>query len=180
MQITQGFGGAGAGGAVKVLGNGIVVHNGGQLSTVALNSVDPLRIVDPEGIGGPPLLRIETPGFPLGKLIGALGNVTTDQPIPIKGCTQYILRRIVFTHSNQTPVAMAGGVYPLVGKAGTPLVAASQTYTTLDGPMKFIEVTVTPVLLAAPFLYLSLTTANATALTLDVFAFGDAVVPLED
>lgn len=180
MNVTQGFGGSGAAGAVKVLGNGIMVHNGGQFSTIALNSVDPLRVVSPEGIDGSPLFRVESPGFPLGKLIGALGNVTTDQAIPIKGCTQYILRRIVFTHSNQTPVLMAGGVYPLVGKGGTALVAAAQTYTTLDGPMKFIEVTVTPVLLAAPFLYLSLTTANAAALTLDVYAFGDAVVPLED
>lgn len=180
MRINQGFGGGGSAGKASVIGNGIVVHNQGQLSTISLLSVDPLRIVDPDGIGGPPLLRMETPGFPLGKLIGANGAITTDQAIQIKGCTQYILRRIVFTHSNQTPVLMAGGVYPLIGKAGTPLVAAAQTYTTLDGPMKFIEVTVTPVLLSAPFLYLSLTTANAAALTFDVYAFGDAVVPLED
>lgn len=179
MLIGRGFGGA-AGGGVQITGNGIVVHNGGQLYGVPLVGIDPVRIDNPEAQAGPPVFRVEAANHPIGKLIGADGNSTADQVIPIRGTSTYVLRRIVFCRASATPAAaMAGGIYTLPAKGGRAVVSATQTFQTLADAWSMVDVAVQPVLMAAPFLYLSLTTANGAALTFDVFVYGDVVQPIE-
>lgn len=114
---------------------------------------------------------------PLGKLIGADLNSTADQAIDIPdGVGSYILDRIVVTNASTTPATAAGGVYAATSKAGTILVAASQAYTALTASSKLLDLTLTAdgstTVLTADPLYLSLTTAEGSALTADLYLFG--------
>lgn len=114
----------------------------------------------------------------LGSLTGANLNSTADQAIPM-GAAKYIVRRIVVTNASGTPTLAAGGIYPAASKAGTALVSAAQTYTSLSAAGISMDLTltgaVTATVLSAASLFLSLTTANGSALTADVYVFGDAL-----
>ncbi len=75
---------------------------------------------------------------------------------------------------------MAGGIYTLPVKGGRAVVYRRRRHSrALADAWSIIDVAIQPVLMAAPFLYLSLTTANGAALTFDVFAYGDVVQPIE-
>ena len=120
-------------------------------------------------------------GILLGSLIGADFNVTTDQQIVIfDNPAKYILRRIVATNASVSLSTAAGGIYTAVSKGGTAVVAASQTYSALTGSTLFLDLTLNTsgsanitVKSSVPNLYLSLTTAQGSPATGDIYVFGD-------
>lgn len=72
--------------------------------------------------------------------------------------------------------ACAGGVYTAAGKAGSPLVAAGQSYANLTGAGKIVDATLEAVnstdAQTSPTVYLSLTTGNGAVLTADIYVYG--------
>lgn len=118
----------------------------------------------------------------LGELISANMNSTADQQIVIFSApAKYIIRRIVVTNASVSLSTAAGGVYPQVSKGGTAIVAAGQAYSGLNATSKFIDLTIASgytsggSILTAKSIYLSLTTAQGTAATADVYVYGDIV-----
>lgn len=118
----------------------------------------------------------------LGQLISANMNSTADQQIVIFSApAKYIIRRIVATNASISLSAAAGGIYPQVSKGGTAIVAAGQTYSSLNATTKFIDLTIASgytsggSILTAKSIYLSLTTPQSAAATADVYVFGDIV-----
>ena len=118
----------------------------------------------------------------LGQLIGANMNSTADQQIVIFSApAKYIIRRIVATNASISLSTAAGGVYPAVSKGGTAIVAAGQAYSGLTASGKFIDLTIASGytsggdVLTVGSIYLSLTTAQGTAATADIYVFGDIV-----
>ncbi len=172
--------GSGGGSAMpEITGNGHLVHNEGQLFGRSLIGVAPLLIEHADGIGGATVFRTQPQSMLLGSLIGANGQITTDQPFEMHGADTYIIRRVVIANPSATPTTtIKGGIYTAAGKTGQIIVPATQGYDALDpeDEFKIIEI---PVALGyshrAPQLFLSLTTAEATPLTFDVFVFGDAM-----
>lgn len=120
-------------------------------------------------------------GILLGSLIGANFDVTTDQQIVIfANPAKYILRRIVVTNASVSLSTAAGGIYTAVSKGGTAVVAASQAYSTLTGSTLFLDLTLSTsgnanitVKSSVPNLYFSLTTAQGSPATGDIYVFGD-------
>lgn len=118
----------------------------------------------------------------LGKLVGVNLNSTADQAIPIGNAASYIVRRIIVTNVSTSLGAGAtvGGVYNDVTKpAGGILVAATQVYTALTGATKLLDMTLASLagtdVQTAANLYLSLTIAFGSAVTADVYIFGDVL-----
>ena len=109
----------------------------------------------------------------LGTIRGANFNVTTDQPIPISAAV-YQITGIIVTNCSASLTLAAGGFYPTTAKGGTAIVAAGQVYTALTAATitlnatiaaGAVRYTVTPV-------YLSLTAAQGSAATCDVYVVG--------
>ena len=127
------------------------------------------------------LLPNQFGGILLGSLIAADFNSTADQKITIfSNPSKYIIRRIVVTNASVSLSTAAGGIYTAVSKGGTAVVAAAQAYSTLTGSTLFLDLTLNTsgnanitVKSSIPNLYLSLTTAQGTAATGDVFVYGD-------
>ena len=127
------------------------------------------------------LLPQQFGGILLGSLIAADFNSTADQKITIfSNPSKYIIRRIVVTNASVSLSTAAGGIYTAVSKGGTAVVAAAQAYSTLTGSTLFLDLTLngtgnasTTVKSSIPNLYLSLTTAQGTAATADVYVYGD-------
>lgn len=73
-------------------------------------------------------------------------------------------------------VACLGGIYPAASKAGTAIVASTQTWAGLSGAGKIADATLAAILgtdaQTTTSLYLSLSTANTGSLTADVLVFG--------
>lgn len=118
----------------------------------------------------------------LGELISANMNSTADQQIVMFSApAKYIIRRIVVTNASVSLTTAVGGVYPQVSKGGTAIVANSQAYSGLNATSKFIDLTIASgytsggSILTAKSIYLSLTTAQGTAATADVYVYGDIV-----
>lgn len=171
--------GSGGGSMPEITGNGHVVYNEGQLVGRSLIGVAPLLIEHADGIGGATVFRTQPQSMLLGSLIGANGAVTTDQPFEIHGADTYVIRRVVVANASADPTTtIKGGIYTAAGKGGTVIVPATQGYDTLDADDEF-KILEIPVSLGyahrAPLLYLSLTTAEDTPLTFDVYVFGDAM-----
>jgi hypothetical protein len=114
----------------------------------------------------------------LGSLTGASLNATADQAIPIVA-GKYVIRRIVVTNASGTPSLAVGGIYTGASKGGTALVAATQVFSGLTSGTASVDLTIAAagigVALTAAQLFLSLTTAQGSAMTADVFIFGDAL-----
>lgn len=111
----------------------------------------------------------------LGYKIGANMNVTTDQAIPITriGSKSFRITRIYVTNASASLTTAAGGVYPTTSKGGTAIVAAGQAYSALSSAAVGLDLTIAAVrTLAISNIYLSLTTAQGTASTADVYVFG--------
>lgn len=129
------------------------------------------------------LLPQQFGGILLGSLIAANFNSTADQQITIfSNPSKYIIRRIVVTNASTSLSTAAGGIYTAVSKGGTAVVASSQVYTTLTGSTLFLDLTLSvsgsaniTVKSSIPNLYLSLTTAQGTAATADVYVYGDII-----
>ena len=127
------------------------------------------------------LLPQQFGGILLGKLIAANMNVTTDQQITMfSNPSKFVLRRIVVTNASTSLSTAAGGIYTAVSKGGTAVVAASQAYSTLTTSSLFLDLTLNTagnanitVKSSVPNLYLSLTTAQGSAATADVYVYGD-------
>ncbi|SRR5258706_13419332 len=112
----------------------------------------------------------------LGKLTSANFNVTTDQPIVINS-PKYLIRRITVTNCSLSLSLAAGGFYSSTAKGGTLIVAATQIYSGLTANTKYIDTTLaltTDSLTANP-IYLSLTTAQGSPSTCDVYVYGDTI-----
>lgn len=172
MQISLGLGGGGSA-RIEVQGDGPLYHHNGQFYAQPHIARGPLSYSDPDGISGPPILSLQPGCFQIGKLEGVNGAITTDQIIPIVGAAEYTIDKIIFCHSTAVPVAMQGGIYTLPAKAGSAVVAATQSYTGLGNqPYDLLVVTPTVALRASPFLYFSLTTANGSAVTFDIYVYG--------
>src|ERR1700679_174940 len=59
-------------------------------------------------------------------------NITTDQLCTIQaGVTAWASTSLAVTNCTATPTLAVGGFYPAASKGGTPMVAASQAYSTL-------------------------------------------------
>ncbi len=167
---------AGAGGAASVIGNGVVVHNNGQLFGRQIIGAG-LRLDNGDGIDGPPVIHAPEASRLIGVAKGLNGNSIADQIINILGADRYVIRRVVFANAAGVPSgAMAGGMYTLPSKAGKIVVPAGTVYTSLADAWKIHEITVAfGEQSAAPFLYFSLTTANGAALTLDAYVYADVL-----
>ena len=117
-------------------------------------------------------------GTLLGSRIAANFNSTADQIIPI-AANKYIPRHIIALNASISLTTAAGGIYPDPAKAGSPLVAAAQVYSALTAPSKYLDLTTTALVgtdvFTDPILYFSLTTAQGSAATGDIFIFGDIV-----
>lgn len=112
----------------------------------------------------------------LGLLKSANFNTTDDQPITILS-NRYILRRIIVANASANLTLAAGGFYTAASKGGTAIVAVTQVYTALSVASKFLDVGLAAILgtdvRTETALYLSLTTAQGSAVTADLFIFGD-------
>lgn len=110
----------------------------------------------------------------IGKLITANLNTTADQVFVMNtGFTTYQIDRILATNKSATPTLAAGGIYTAASKGGSPIVAATQVFTTLSATniVTALTLALTTSFTANP-LYLSLTTANGSACTCDMYIFG--------
>jgi hypothetical protein len=69
-----------------------------------------------------------------------------------------------------------GGFYPTTAKGGTPIVAATQIYSALTSASVLLNATVAATPLVTRFtvtpVYLSLTTAQGSAATCDIYVIG--------
>lgn len=109
----------------------------------------------------------------LGKLITANLNTTADQAIAI-GAKKYIIDKIISTNASGTPTLAAGGFYSASSKGGTAIVGTGQVYTALSAASKFnvLTLALTTDSLTASQIYFSLTTANGSGVTVDLYVYG--------
>lgn len=112
----------------------------------------------------------------IGVKLSANLNSTADQAIVTRAAS-YIIRRIIVANASGSLSLAAGGVYDAASKAGNALVAATQLYAALTGATKSLDLTLAApalgALQSAATLYLSLTTAQGTAMTADVYIYGE-------
>jgi hypothetical protein len=124
---------------------------------------------------------MQSVGGVIGRLIGADMNVTTDQAIYLQVPTgaRYGITKIWCANASISLTTAAGGIYPAVSKGGTAVVANSQAFSGFSASTVFAALTVVAGQLAVVHtenpLYLSLTTAQGAAATLDFFVFGDVL-----
>lgn len=114
-------------------------------------------------------------GGVIAKLIGANLNVTTDQAINFLGAVnKYVISSIIITNASGTPLLAAGGLYTAAAKAGSAIVAAGQVYTALNTSVVALPLTIaiTNTAFVASPLFFSLTTANGSAITADIYVVG--------
>lgn len=113
---------------------------------------------------------------------GANFNDTSDQPIILPARMQaFMLTRIIGTNSAVSLATATGGIYPAASKAGTPLVAASQAYSSLNAITKLLSLTLASAVATTRYsrtnladwaLYFSLTTGQSSAATMDLYVCG--------
>ena len=113
----------------------------------------------------------------LGSLRGANFNSTADQLIAISASvTAFQITSIVVTNCSTSMTLAAGGFYPAAAKGGTPIVAATQIYSALTGSTILVGTTVAATPLVTRYtistVYFSLTTAQGSAATCDVYVVG--------
>lgn len=113
----------------------------------------------------------------LGRLTGANMNVTTDQAIPIAASvTKFLITGIYVTNASLSLTLAAGGFYSGAGKGGTVLVAAVQVYSALTAAGILLQATLaagaTGNAFAQSSIFFSLTTAQGSAATADIYVFG--------
>lgn len=112
----------------------------------------------------------------IGYLLGADFDSTEDQQfsgLPAR----YIIRRVVVANPSISLSNAVGGIYAAPAKAGTVIVAATQTYATLTGVSKFKDLPLEAVCGTDWFveasIYFALSTPQGAPATADVFIFGD-------
>jgi len=135
------------------------------------------------------VLPSQNPGVEqvLFKLVAADFNVTTDQQfIPIGGVpiNDYRITRIraTLTPTSTTTnlTTAAGGIYTAASKGGSAIVAAGQAYTALSALATGLDLTIAAAglqpLTTTP--YLSLTTGQGAASTVDLYVLGFIITGL--
>jgi hypothetical protein len=113
----------------------------------------------------------------LAALRGANFNVTTDQAIAIPTqVTKWAPTAIWVTNCSTSMTLAAGGFYPAASKGGTALVAAAQLYSAATGSTIIVNTAlaagIATTLYSVNTIYLSLTTAQGSAATCDVYIIG--------
>ena len=106
-------------------------------------------------------------------------NSTSDQALIMIGVpASYRVLGVTVTNCAATPSGAVGGVYTTTGKGGTPIVAASQTYTALTTASMIQDLTlnsgISTTAQTSSQLYLSLTTGGP-ATTCDVYVQGSGL-----
>ena len=132
--------------------------------------------------GGPALGTSERV---LAQLLGADFNTTNDQQIALpSSIPAFQLTRIIVTNASadlSTSTVPLGGFYPTVSKGGTPIVAASQSYSTLTAATKILNPTIASFGTTTKFssanltsfsIYFALSTAHGSAATADIYLVG--------
>jgi hypothetical protein len=122
----------------------------------------------------------------LASLRGANFNTTSDQPIAIpQRVTAFALTGIIVTNASLSLTAAVGGFYPQAAKAGTPIVAAAQAYSTLTTANALLNATLAAFGSGTRFssanlgtiggllnIWFALTTAQPVAATADIYLVG--------
>ncbi len=106
----------------------------------------------------------------LGKLLLADLNITSDQAITISGGNKLITKILVVNPSGGVNIA-AGGIYTAVSKGGVQIVASTQVYATLGANLS-LSLTLAKDYTNLNTLYLSLTTGQGGACTVDIYVYG--------
>ena len=112
----------------------------------------------------------------IGRLSGANANTTSDQVVALDTglwvVTQWRAAKGSISMTNAV-----GGIYTGTGKTGLTMVSSSQSYSALTGAATDVA-TLTPInpALVSGNAYLSLTTAQGSTSTFDLFAFGYPVI----
>lgn len=104
-------------------------------------------------------------------------NVTTDQAM-LQSFTfaTYTIEKIIVTSLTGTVTLAAGGFYTGAGKSGITLVAAGQAYSGLTGATSVVNPTLaSSALQLSQTLYFSLSVANGSAATANIFITGFAL-----
>jgi hypothetical protein len=126
-----------------------------------------------------PLLRLDQVRAPLIAVRrGVNMNTTSDTPL-LLGPKRFIIRRVIVTNASVSLTTAIGGIYTGAGKTGTALVPASQTYSALTAPSKYMDtgqhiLTITD-MFSNQTLFFSLTTPQGVAATADIYIYGDSV-----
>lgn len=107
----------------------------------------------------------------IGRLIGANMNSTADQAIALDP-GQWKIEGVYSTKPSVSLTTAAGGVYTSTAKGGTAIVAAAQSYSTLVAATDVLPATMAATPTVSGNVYLSLTTAQGSAATADLFVFG--------
>ena len=121
---------------------------------------------------------IAVPGqAPLCSIRSANFNVTTDQVCTLPASIlAWDLTSIEVTNCSASLTLAAGGVYTAAAKGGTALVSAAQAYTGLTSSTVVLPLTLNGTAattrLTVSSVYLSLTTAQGTAATCDMYVWG--------
>jgi hypothetical protein len=107
-------------------------------------------------------------------------NSTADQPLTLSLASSqyYFLRGIIARNASISLTTAVGGIYTAASKGGSAVVAATQAYSGLTGPTLSVALTLAAagqVLLSATPLYLSLTTPQGAAATMDLLVLGDPI-----
>lgn len=123
----------------------------------------------------------------LARLLSANMNVTTDQQINLPiAFTKIMLTRILITNASLSLTTAVGGFYPTTSKGGTPIVAASQVYSSLSTAAALLAATLASFgsnnafsasNLTAWSLYFALTTPQGAAATADIYICGIPLLP---
>jgi hypothetical protein len=122
----------------------------------------------------------------LASLRAANFNTTNDQPIAIpQRVTAFALTGIIVTNASLSLTTAVGGFYPQAAKAGTPIVAAAQAYSTLTTANALLNATLAAFGSGTRFssanlgtiggllnIWFALTTAQPVAATADIYLVG--------
>lgn len=101
--------------------------------------------------------------------------ITTDQSMTVvSGVTKYTVDRVIATNCSATPVLAAGGLYTAASKGGSAIVGSGQVYTAFTSASTMLPLTlaITTSTFTPGTLFFSLTVANGTALTCDIYVIG--------
>lgn len=126
--------------------------------------------------GAPPSLKTSRVLF---SLIGADMGVTTDQALVKEfDFAAFVIDKILVTNASTSLTTAVGGVYGAPSKAAPILVSAAQTYAALTATDSVLNPSLTSAALkrmTGAAIYLSLTTAQGTPATADIYIMGTAL-----
>lgn len=124
---------------------------------------------------------------------GANFNTIADQPLLINpAITAFQLTSIIITNASVSLTTAVGGFYPAASKGGTPIVSASQAYSSLTSKDLLLAATITTYGQTTRFsadnlsvfagtsslaIYLSLTPPQGAPATADVYLIGMDLSP---